>query len=129
MRSQRAKPSIGKKRRAGARELARYKRLLLAKHRELEGEMWEGAAPVPPAGGPQGDLMDQADADAQAELHIRLRQTDSRLLRAVEAALARLRRGSYGVCEVCQRPIAKARLNVVPWTRLCRGCKEQQRSA
>jgi len=112
-----------------ARQLERYKRLLLAKQRELSAERPEAAAPVPPAGSPQGDLMDQADADAQAELHIRLRQTDSRLLRAVEAALARIRRGSYGVCEACRRPIAKARLSVVPWTRLCRACKEQQQSA
>lgn len=112
-----------------AREVERYKRLLLAKRRELSAERAEAAALVPAAGGPQGDVVDQATADAQAELQIRLRQTDGRLLRAVEAALVRIKRGAYGVCEVCRRPIAKARLRAVPWTRLCRACKEQQQSA
>lgn len=112
-----------------AREVARYKRVLLAKRGELSTEWKEAAALVPAAGGPQGDVVDQATADAQAELQIRLRQTDGRLLRAVEAALGRIKRGSYGVCEVCRRPIAKARLKAVPWTRVCRACKEQEQSA
>ncbi|PYV24970.1 MAG: hypothetical protein DMG27_11530 [Acidobacteria bacterium] len=30
------------------------------------------------------------------------------------------------MCEACNRPIAEARLKVVPWTRLCRDCKEHR---
>ncbi len=33
-----------------------------------------------------------------------------------------------GGCEACKQPISKARLEAVPWTRLCRECKEQQRA-
>jgi RNA polymerase-binding transcription factor DksA len=29
------------------------------------------------------------------------------------------------VCETCQQPISKARLEAVPWTRHCRDCKER----
>jgi DnaK suppressor protein len=83
---------------------------------------------VPAAGGLEGDLIDQANADAEAELQIRLHETDGRLLRAVEEALARIRQGTFGVCQVCKRPISKARLEAVPWTRLCRECKEHERS-
>ena len=46
------------------------------------------------------------------------------LLRAIEEALARIKQGTFGVCQICKLPVSKARLEVVPWTRLCRECKE-----
>ena len=109
-----------------ARDIHRYKRLLLAKLDELSAARAGAEALVPGAGGWQGDLIDQANADAEAELQIELRQTDGRLLRAIEEALARIRRGAFGVCEACKQPISKARLEAVPWTHLCRGCKERE---
>src|SRR5712692_3153141 len=105
--------------------LQRYKRLLLAKRQELSASALEAYAPVPSAGGWQGDLMDQASADVEAELQIRLHQSDLRLARAIEEALGRIKQGTYGICEGCRHPIPRARLNAVPWTRLCRACKEQ----
>jgi DnaK suppressor protein len=57
-----------------------------------------------------------------------LHQTDGRLLRVIEEALARIKQGTFGVCAVCRRPIARARLEAVPWTHLCRECKERQRA-
>jgi DnaK suppressor protein len=69
-----------------------------------------------------GDLADQANADAEADLHIRLHQSDAHLLRAIEDALARIAQERFGVCEICSSPISKARLEAVPWTRLCRDC-------
>ncbi len=110
-------------------DVQRYKRLLLEKQRELSSVQEDAGARVPAAGGMEGDLIDEANADAEAELHIRLHETDGRLLRAIEEALARIRQGTFGVCQVCKRPISKARLEAVPWTRLCRECKEHERSA
>jgi RNA polymerase-binding transcription factor len=114
---------------ASVRDLQRYKELLLEKQRELSSVQGEAQSRVPAAGGLQGDVIDQANADAEAELQIRLHQTDGRLLRAIEEALARIRQGTYGVCVVCKQPISKARLEAVPWTRLCRECKEREHSA
>ncbi len=37
----------------------------------------------------------------------------------VEAAFARLERGTYGVCQACGRPIAPERLEALPATRFC----------
>jgi DnaK suppressor protein len=37
----------------------------------------------------------------------------------VEAAIARLAEGTYGVCEVCGQPIADDRLEAMPATRWC----------
>ena len=93
-----------------ARDLQRYKGLLLEKQRELSSVQEDAGARVPAAGGLDGDLIDQANADAEAELQIRLHQTDTRLLRAIEEALARIRQGTFGVCQVCKQPVSKARL-------------------
>jgi RNA polymerase-binding transcription factor len=107
-------------------QLQRYHRLLTAKQRELLSVQSDDLAPVPAAGGRQGDIVDQANADAEAELKIHLLKSDGRLLKAIEAALARMRQGTYGICAVCNEPITKARLEAVPWTHLCRECKERQ---
>jgi RNA polymerase-binding transcription factor DksA len=40
-------------------------------------------------------------------------------LREIEAALERVRAGTYGVCEVCGRPIAAGRLEARPTARTC----------
>jgi RNA polymerase-binding transcription factor DksA len=37
----------------------------------------------------------------------------------VEAALVRLEAGTYGMCEVCGKPIGAARLEAMPAARLC----------
>lgn len=39
-----------------------------------------------------------------------------------DAALERLRRGTYGVCERCGEPIPPARLEARPTARLCVSC-------
>ena len=111
-----------------ARTVQRYKQLLLAKLSELSAMHADAALRTPGAGGPMGDLADQASADAEAELHIQLHQTDVRLLRAIEDALARISQDKFGVCEACKHPISKARLEAVPWTRLCRDCKEHEQN-
>jgi DnaK suppressor protein len=110
----------------GPSDSQRYTRLLLAKWRELSSAPGDARARVPAAGGWEGDVIDRANADAEAQLQIRLHQTDARLLRAIEEAFARIRQRTYGVCVVCKQPIAKARLEAVPWTRVCRECKERQ---
>ena len=107
-------------------QLERYRSLLLEKQSELLSGRSGDLARVPAAGGSKGDSVDQANADAEAELQIHLHKSDGRLLKAIEEALARMRHGTYGVCVVCKEPISKARLEAVPWTHLCRECKERQ---
>lgn len=40
-------------------------------------------------------------------------------LREVDAAIGRLRAGTYGICEVCHRPIDTRRLEARPTARTC----------
>lgn len=45
-----------------------------------------------------------------------------RRLEEIDAALARLREGSYGTCEKCGRPIPPSRLEARPNASRCVGC-------
>ena len=110
------------------RDLDRYKRVLLEKRGEMLVTSTEASSPIPSAGGHRGDPVDQASANTEAELQIHLHETDLRLLRAIEEALARIRQGTFGTCEACRNPISRARLEAVPWTRHCRDCKEREHS-
>ena len=108
------------------KELERYKQLLLAKREELSSA-WRGREEIAPsAGHMHGDPADQASAASEAAIQVRLHQTDSKLLRAIDDALARIARGAYGTCEVYGEPISAVRLTAVPWTRLCLACKAEQ---
>jgi RNA polymerase-binding transcription factor len=111
-----------------AKEVERYKRSLLAKRREIEAAAIGTVRSAGERGERQADVIDQATEAAQADLHVHLHQTDSRLLRAIEEALARIEQGTFGMCGTCNRPISTARLDAVPWTRLCHDCKEKQQS-
>jgi DnaK suppressor protein len=52
---------------------------------------------------------------------------ESQTLADVNAALDRIERDTFGHCDSCQRPIAKARLDVVPFARQCIACARQSK--
>src|SRR6187397_744583 len=72
--------------------------------------------------GRQGDMADQASGNNEVHIQLKLKQTDAKILQAIEDALRRIEAGSYGVCRDCGEPIAEARLNAIPWTRSCISC-------
>ncbi len=43
-------------------------------------------------------------------------------LEAIDAALARIKNGTFGDCVACGEPISDARLDIVPTATLCRNC-------
>jgi len=74
----------------------------------------------------QGDLADQATGNNEVHIQLKLKQTDAKILQAIEEALYRMEQGTYGICRDCEDAIAPARLNAIPWTRVCISCKEKQ---
>lgn len=73
-------------------------------------------------------LAGQLDPDSILEREI-AEASAARARRAVEEiddALSRMDEGSYGICEVCGRPIPVARLEVMPYARTCAGCAAEQ---
>ena len=76
----------------------------------------------------QGDMADQASGNNEVHIQLKLKQTDAKILQAIEEALRRIEKGTYGMCRDCGEAIAPARLNAIPWTRVCITCKEKQNS-
>jgi DnaK suppressor protein len=76
----------------------------------------------------QGDLADQASGNNEVHIALKLKQTDAKILQAIEEALVRMEKGTYGTCRDCGDPIAPARLEAIPWTRVCITCKQKQAS-
>jgi len=90
-----------------------------------------GTRPLPAAAdvnSRQGDLADQATGNNEVHIQLKLKQTDAKILQAIEEALVRMDKGTYGICRDCGDPIAAARLLAIPWTRVCITCKQKQSS-
>ena len=110
-------------------DVARYKDALERKRSEILEAGAGAAKPVQTSEGMssrQGDLADQATGNNEVHIQLRLKQTDAKILQAIEEALGRVEQGTYGVCRDCGEPVAAARLNAIPWTRVCITCKENQ---
>ena len=107
-----------------------YKDALLRKRGEIL-TTGGGVKPVPAAievNSRQGDLADQATGNNEVHIQLKLKQTDAKILQAIEEALYRMEKGTYGICKDCGEEIAAARLDAIPWTRSCITCKEKQSS-
>ncbi len=72
------------------------------------------------------DSADLAERSHETWVWVMKNSFDVTLLREIEDALGRLRKRSYGTCMDCGRPVARKRLEAVPWTRYCVACQEKQ---
>src|SRR3972149_6463883 len=70
-----------------------------------------------------GDVVDAALDAAQDEISSQLAEVESRELANIERALARIRNGSYGECEICGDRIPLARLKALPYATCCIECQ------
>ena len=108
--------------------LANLKDALLRKRGEILATS-TGTRPLPASmdvNSRQGDLADQASGNNEVHIQLKLKQTDAKILQAIEEALYRMEKGTYGVCRDCGDAIAPARLEAIPWTRVCIVCKQKQ---
>lgn len=69
--------------------------------------------------------LSRMDALQQQAMSIGLRETLARQRRRLEAALARLDDGSFGLCCQCGEAIARDRLEADPGAPFCATCQEQ----
>lgn len=72
------------------------------------------------------DEMDLASSEYIQSFEFRLRGREKSLLSKLDLALKKIDDGSFGVCEICEEPIGKKRLEARPETSLCIKCKEDQ---
>lgn len=67
---------------------------------------------------------DSATDEFDHELALGLLSASQDALYEIDAALVRIREGTYGICEITGRPISDARLRAVPWTRYTHQAEE-----
>jgi RNA polymerase-binding transcription factor DksA len=86
-------------------------------HEENPGSLEDESGEV--VGTLDNHMGDVATVTYDRELDYSLEENSETVLREIDAALQRIEAGTYGVCEVCGRPIEEERLESIPWTRLC----------
>jgi DnaK suppressor protein len=69
--------------------------------------------------------FDRLQQQLNREVAIRNLDRTSKLLKSVQAALARINDETYGVCLRCDEEIPAARLKAVPWAGYCIACQEK----
>ena len=120
-------PTDGKPRKNQAglssKELEHFRELLLAKRRELVGDMssMEREALRSASGSNLSNLplhmADMGTDNYEQEFTLGLVEKDRGLLREINQALAKIQDGTYGLCEGTGKPISKARLEAQPWAK------------
>jgi RNA polymerase-binding protein DksA len=120
-------PTDGKPRRNQAgltpKELEHYRDLLLAKRRELVGDMSSMEREALRTGGGSNlsnlpiHMADMGTDNYEQEFTLGLMEKDRDLLREINQALAKIQDGTYGICEGTGKPIGKPRLEAQPWAR------------
>src|SRR5690349_993154 len=83
--------------------------------RNARQDIWVETAP---------EAMDSALGATEREVAAGKVEGAYRLLRQIEAALARMKRGRYGECLKCPETIEQKRLDAVPWAMFCLDCQQ-----
>lgn len=111
-----------------AEALDYFKELLLQKRRELVGDVGslESEALGKNRTAAAGDLSmmpihmaDIGTDNYEQEFSIGLMESEREILKEIDAALDRIREGTYGMCQATQKPILQERLKAMPWARYC----------
>ena len=118
-----------------ARELASFRKVLLSVREKLAGNVnsMEGEALKKSRQDAPGDLSnvpfhmaDLGTDNYERDLMIHLIQNGEEELKSIDAALERLEDKTFGICEVCDKKITKARLMARPYAKLCLGCQQME---
>lgn len=70
------------------------------------------------------DEGDYASASAESVIDSAILVQQRKELNEIELALDKIKQGVYGVCEMCEEPISKARLEVKNFARFCITCRQ-----
>ena len=111
-----------------ARDLESYKLLLTQLRREMSGDISDLEADAFATDGDRLSVDNPADIGSESfsqEFSLELLQRDEATLTEIDEALERVNKGIFGLCEGCEEPIPKVRLNAVPHARFCVECQRK----
>jgi DnaK suppressor protein len=72
------------------------------------------------------DPTDRASLESNRNFTLRIRDRERKLIKKLSGALARIDKGTFGICESCGRPISQKRLIARPFTTHCIECKTEE---
>src|ERR1043166_5849450 len=90
--------------------------------KEMQGRVKEETEGVKDEG---RDTYDLASDERDREINFILNDREREKLLAIDEALQRIKDKTYGLCESCEGEIQLGRLKVLPFTRLCVKCQEE----
>jgi len=67
---------------------------------------------------------DMASVATETDIDNAIADQQRRELAEIDIALGKIKDGTYGICEMCEEPIGKARLEVKNFARYCIACRE-----
>jgi DnaK suppressor protein len=103
------------------KKLANFRRVLEVMQTGLEDSLHNRAGRTVDL---RADLPDQIQQASERNLEMGNLERESGRLRDVQAALRRIREGTFGICLECDEEIGLKRLVAVPWTSSCIVCSE-----
>jgi len=105
--------------------LLRLHKTLLARRTALRKALAGELADLRNFKSDSGDSADVAFDAGSEEIASQLAQLEARELSQIERAIARMKQGTYGLCEHCQTKIPVARLNALPYSTTCVDCQRE----
>jgi DnaK suppressor protein len=104
------------------RELELFRDALLAKRREIVGDMSSMEREALRSSGSNLSnlplhMADMGTDNYEQEFTLGLMEKDRKLLRDLNDGLAKIQNGTFGICEGTGKPITRARLEAQPWAR------------
>ena len=107
------------------KSIERFKKSLQVRHRELQLSVAQAQKNLRIAQHDPGkDEGDRANTSLAREMDLENKSRDRALLASVDAALKRIRDGTFGACLNCGQEINPKRLEAIPWVRFCITCQE-----
>src|ERR687895_1671288 len=91
-------------------------------HKEMQGRVKGEAEGIKDEG---RDTYDLASDERDREINFILNDREREKLHAIDEALQRIADKTYGICESCEGEIQLGRLKILPFTRLCVKCQEE----
>lgn len=105
-------------------KLEGFKKVLLAKKNAILEHNAQHQSNVEQMRNIKGDEADYATMSAENTLEKSIFQKHHQELEYIEIALEKIENGVYGICEMCNEPIALGRLKAKPHAKYCIVCRE-----
>lgn len=117
------------------KDMSKYQKILEIARAKLAGDLenLEGGLLNKSQRDAAGDLSgysfhmaDMATDNFDTEFNLGLASSEQQSLNMIDEALRKIKDGTYGVCESCNKPIPQKRLMAMPYAKLCIKCQEDE---